>query len=65
MLMRAEVPGAPEKLAVAEALKASISLTWAVPTNDGGTPVTQYLVERCLADSTRWIKVRTTSKGII
>jgi len=42
MLMHAEVPGAPEKLAVAKTLKASISLTWAAPTNDGGTPVTQY-----------------------
>ena len=53
----AEVPGAPEKLAVAETLKSSIKLTWAAPSNDGGTPVTGYLIERCLADSTRWIRV--------
>jgi len=53
----AEVPGAPEKLAVAETLKSSIKLTWAPPSNDGGTPVTGYQIERCLADSTRWIRV--------
>lgn len=52
-----EVPGAPEKLAVAETLKSSIKLTWAAPSNDGGMPVTGYLIERCLADSTRWIRV--------
>jgi len=52
-----EVPGAPEKLAVAEASKSSIKLTWSAPTNDGGSPVTGYQVERCLADSTRWIRV--------
>ena len=53
----AEVPGVPEKLAVAEALKSSVKLTWAAPSNDGGTPVTGYQIERCLADSTRWIRV--------
>jgi len=52
-----DLPGVPEKLAVAEALKSSIKLTWAAPASDGGTPVTGYQVERCLADSTRWIKV--------
>jgi len=52
-----EVPGAPEKLTVAETSKSSIKLTWAAPGSDGGTPVTGYQIERCLADSTRWIRV--------
>lgn len=55
--MLTEVPGAPEKLTVAETSKSSIKLTWAVPGSDGGTPVTGYQIERCLADSTRWIRV--------
>jgi len=57
----AELPGAPEKLAVGETWKSSISLTWAPPTSDGGSPLTGYHVERCLADSTRWIRVGRTS----
>ena len=44
-------------MAVAETWKSSIKLTWAAPSNDGGTPVTGYQIERCLADSTRWIRV--------
>lgn len=56
-----EVPGPPEKLAVTETWKASITLTWAPPSQDGGSPVTGYLIERCLADSTRWIRVGKTT----
>ena len=51
------MPGAPEKLAVKETSKSSVTLTWAAPSSDGGSPVTGYHVERRLADSTRWIRV--------
>ena len=47
-----------------EALKSSISLTWSAPANDGGSPVTGYVVERSLAGSSRWLragKSETTS----
>lgn len=52
-----DLPSAPEKLTVTETSKSSISLSWSPPTSDGGSPVTGYHVERCLAGSSRWLRV--------
>jgi len=32
-------------------------LSWQPPTEDGGTPITGYLVERCTVPSARWMRV--------
>ena len=36
-------------------------LSWEPPKENGGTEVTGYYVERCLAGSSRWIKVAKDS----
>lgn len=37
--------------------KSSATLTWEQPENNGGSPVTGYMVERKPVDSTRWTKI--------
>ena len=37
--------------------KESAFLTWKPPSEDGGTPVIGYVVERSLTTATRWIKI--------
>jgi Fibronectin type III domain len=57
IMFLSDVPSAPENLAVTETSKSFISLSWSPPASDGGTPVTGYQVERCLAGSSRWLRV--------
>lgn len=40
-----------------EIFKESAVLSWQPPVEDGGTPVTGYHIERCMANSARWMKV--------
>ena len=50
-------PGAPEAPEVSEITKETASLTWKPPSEDGGTPITGYVIERCQTSSTRWLRV--------
>ena len=54
---RLDVPGAPEAPEVSDICKESAVLTWQPPAEDGGTPVTGYIIERCLTTSTRWTRI--------
>lgn len=42
---------------MSEITKENASLTWKPPSEDGGTPITGYVVERCQSSSSRWIRV--------
>ena len=42
-----EVPSAPRNLSVAECGKDYVDLWWECPDTDGGSPVVQYIVEKC------------------
>jgi hypothetical protein len=42
---------------VYEIFKDRATLTWKVPEEDGGTPVTGYNVERAAAGSVQWVKI--------
>ncbi|ESO04849.1 hypothetical protein HELRODRAFT_131517, partial [Helobdella robusta] len=46
-------PGTPE---MKESTKSSIALTWTPPTDDGGSEITNYVIEMKLEDSVRWEK---------
>lgn len=51
-------PGAPEILVVG---KDFATIEWLKPENDGGSPVTTYLIERRERKSIRWVKVNRDS----
>lgn len=42
---RPEVPGKPGKPSVDEQNVDSLRLSWLAPTEDGGSPISQYIVE--------------------
>lgn len=52
-------PGPPEgPLLVTEITPDSCHLTWTSPKDDGGSPITNYIVERCnMKNPTKWEKV--------
>jgi len=61
------VPGQPTNLAGTFGLfSTSANLTWAAPTNNGGSPITSYLVEYKQVSATTWSSTTstTTSKTI-
>jgi titin len=41
-----QVPGAPQSLVAAGISPKGVSLTWAAPASDGGSPITRYTVLR-------------------
>jgi titin len=53
-------PGPPVNVLVDDITKTGCQLTWEPPENDGGSPITGYMVERCNGYSSRWTKVTKT-----
>ena len=56
-LFFADVPGAPEKPTVSDIDSSKMTVTWTEPSDDGGSPVTGYILERKEKTATRWTKV--------
>lgn len=50
-------PDAPLNPEIKEIFSNHCLLSWQPPSNDGGSPVTGYYVERCMATSARWMPV--------
>ena len=66
---RADKPGPPRDLHVTGAADNSVSLSWSAPKDDGGSEVTQYVVEKREALRMSWqpaatVSARTTSATI-
>ena len=53
--IRAEV-GAPTELTIADLMSNSVVLTWQPPVNDGGSKISQYIVERRHLPDGRWLR---------
>ena len=53
----ADAPGAPEAPLVSDVLKDCALLTWTPPSDDGGSPLTGYWLERRHLASARWLTV--------
>ena len=49
-----DVPGKPGKPVVEELTTESATLSWAAPDKDGGSPITNYLVEMKLKGDRKW-----------
>jgi ADP-ribosylglycohydrolase len=50
------VPQRPRDVEVVEVMKNSAKITWNAPENDGGSPITGYIIERTLAGKERWLR---------
>jgi len=65
----ADKPGAPRDVHVTGAVDGSVSLSWTAPKDDGGSEVTQYVVEKREALRMSWqsaatVGARTTSATV-
>lgn len=50
-------PTEPLDVQLTEVLKKSATVSWKPPSSDGGSPITGYFIERCLAGTNRWIRI--------
>lgn len=50
-------PSAPKELKFGDITKDSVHLTWEPPDDDGGSPLTGYLVEKREVSRKTWTKV--------
>lgn len=50
-------PSAPRELNVLEVLKSTVQLAWEPPEDDGGSPVTGYIIEKREVSRKTWSKV--------
>ena len=55
-----DVPDAPRFLQIENIYHDSVLLSWKPPLNDGGSSVTQYVVEKLEPSMTKWIRCCTT-----
>ncbi|NXP71883.1 MYOM3 protein, partial [Ramphastos sulfuratus] len=51
----AGAPGAPLNLKCQDVNKDCLTLSWVPPSDDGGSPVLGYYIERCVAGSEDWV----------
>jgi len=49
-------PGIPRDLAASEITSTSATLSWSPPKSDGGSPITNYVVEKSTSFSPRWVR---------
>lgn len=50
------LPGSPKNLEVSNIKKDSMVLTWEAPSEDGGSPVTGYIIEKHDKEGVRWTR---------
>jgi len=55
-----DVPGAPHDPQVESISDESVALSWQPPEDDGGSYITNYLVEKLDPDTGKWIKAATS-----
>ncbi|KAF8572507.1 hypothetical protein P879_00960 [Paragonimus westermani] len=56
-------PNGPEEVKVAELFADNCKLEWTPPENDGGSPITGYIVEKCDATTGVWERLPTSPSG--
>lgn len=53
----ADVPDPPRGIKASDVSRDSVTLNWVAPASDGGSRVTNYIVEKCATTAERWIRV--------
>lgn len=57
-LLVASIPKAPERVKVSAISRDSVDLSWSEPADNGGKAILKYVIEKSMASSDRWIKVK-------
>lgn len=60
-----DVPGPPACAKYEEVLASSIKLSWQPPLKDGGSPISNYIVDKRETSRTNWAQVSAKIKGDI
>ncbi len=55
-----DVPGAPRDPHIESVSDESVTLSWTAPEDDGGSYITNYLIEKLDPDTGKWIKAATS-----
>lgn len=58
-----DVPGAPGKPDITNITRSTITIKWSPPYSDGGSPITNYILEKREAFAVRWVKA--TNRSIV
>uniref|UniRef100_A0A668A9N4 Uncharacterized protein n=1 Tax=Myripristis murdjan TaxID=586833 RepID=A0A668A9N4_9TELE len=53
----ADVPDPPRGIKASDVSRDSVTLNWVAPANDGGSKVTNYIIEKCPTTAERWERV--------
>lgn len=53
----ADVPDPPRGIKASDVSRDSVTLHWVAPASDGGSKVTNYIIEKCATTAERWIRV--------
>ncbi|NXR34621.1 MYOM3 protein, partial [Zosterops hypoxanthus] len=54
--LTAGAPGSPLNVKCHDVNKDCLILSWVAPSDDGGSPILGYLIERCVAGSEEWVQ---------
>lgn len=65
VLCIADEPGAPGVPDIVDWDKDHVDLKWAKPVNDGGSPITGYVIEKREKGTGKWIKAAEVNKQFI
>ena len=52
-----DLPNKPSKPKAENINKTTVKIKWTPPNNDGGSPVTGYVIEKCDVSQRQWVRV--------
>lgn len=65
ILLYTDKPGPPAAFDISDITNHSCSLAWNPPRDDGGSPVTNYILEMRPSDKEEWVKLSATIKATV
>lgn len=59
-----EVPSIPQNMEIVDVTKSTVILRWEKPLHDGGSRLTGFVIEACIAGSDRWTTAATVKSSV-